>query len=37
VTGWVLGFGEHAWVVEPAEARAAIVERLGTLRAAVLA
>jgi predicted DNA-binding transcriptional regulator YafY len=37
VTGWVLGFGEHAWVVDPPEARAAMVERLERLSAAVLA
>jgi predicted DNA-binding transcriptional regulator YafY len=36
ITGWVLGFGEHAWIVEPPEARAAMLERLGRMRAAVL-
>ena len=32
VTGWVLGFGRHAWIVEPAEARAAMSERVAQLR-----
>ncbi len=36
VTGWVLGFGEHAWIADPPEARAAIVDRLAGLRTAVL-
>jgi proteasome accessory factor C len=28
VTGWVLGFGRHAWIVGPDEARAAMRERI---------
>jgi proteasome accessory factor C len=28
VTGWVLGFGKHAWIVEPADARHAMRERV---------
>jgi hypothetical protein len=32
VTGWVLGFGRHAWIVEPGEARAAMGERVAQLR-----
>jgi proteasome accessory factor C len=28
VTGWVLGFGKHAWIVSPAEARQAMRERI---------
>jgi proteasome accessory factor C len=31
VTGWVLGFGEHAWIVDPPDARAAMLERLGRM------
>jgi len=31
VTGWVLGFGQHAWIVAPAEARAAMEKRVGDL------
>jgi proteasome accessory factor C len=32
VTGWVLGLGRHAWIVEPAEARHAMHERIGQLK-----
>ena len=32
VTGWVLGFGRHARIVGPDEARAAMRERIGRLR-----
>jgi proteasome accessory factor C len=32
VTGWVLGLGRHARIVEPAEARAAMRERVARLR-----
>lgn len=32
VTGWVLGFGRHAWIVEPVEARTAMAERVAQLR-----
>jgi predicted DNA-binding transcriptional regulator YafY len=32
ITGWVLGFGRHAWIVDPPEARAAMVERVAQLR-----
>ncbi len=28
VTGWVLGFGRHAWIVGPVEARTAMRERI---------
>lgn len=35
VTGWVLGFGEHAWIVQPDEARLAMRERLAQLAAAL--
>jgi hypothetical protein len=28
----VLGFGRHAWIVDPPEARAAMVDRLAQLR-----
>ncbi|WP_428268210.1 WYL domain-containing protein [Haliangium sp.] len=31
VTGWVLGFGQHAWIVQPVEARAAMRARLAQL------
>lgn len=33
VTGWVLGLGRHAWIQGPAEARAAMSERVARLRA----
>lgn len=33
ITGWVLGFGRHAWIVEPADARAAMGERVAQLGA----
>jgi len=33
VTGWVLGLGRHAWIVEPAEARHAMHERIEQLKA----
>jgi proteasome accessory factor C len=32
VTGWVLGFGRHARIAEPAEARLAMSERVARLR-----
>ncbi len=32
ITGWVLGFGRHAWILDPPEARAAMVERVAQLR-----
>ncbi|HUS67615.1 MAG TPA: WYL domain-containing protein [Kofleriaceae bacterium] len=32
VTGWVLGFGRHARIAEPTEARAAMGERVARLR-----
>jgi len=35
VTGWVLGFGQHAWIVQPEEARAAMRERLTQLASAL--
>lgn len=35
VTGWVLGFGRHAWIEKPAEARAAMRDRLARVRAAL--
>ena len=35
VTGWVLGFGRHAWIVGPDEARTAMRSRLGRVRAAL--
>jgi proteasome accessory factor C len=35
VLGWVLGFGAHAWIVSPPEARAAMLERVDRLRAAL--
>ncbi|HYU16460.1 MAG TPA: WYL domain-containing protein [Candidatus Acidoferrum sp.] len=31
ITGWVLGFGRHAWIVDPPEARTAMVERVSQL------
>jgi proteasome accessory factor C len=31
VTGWVLGFGKHAWIVDPAPARTAMKKRVGEL------
>ena len=33
VTGWVLGLGQHAWIVGPPEARAAMHDRIARLRA----
>jgi proteasome accessory factor C len=33
VTGWVLGFGRHAWIVSPPEARAAMRERIARTEA----
>lgn len=36
VTGWTLGFGKHAEITAPAEARAAMLERLRAARAAHL-
>jgi proteasome accessory factor C len=35
VTGWVLGFGRHAWIVGPAEAQAAMGRRIDELRATI--
>lgn len=35
LTGWVLGFGKHARIVGPAEARQAMSERLDSLAAAL--
>jgi proteasome accessory factor C len=35
VTGWVLGFGQHAWIVQPEEARQAMRERLAQLGSAL--
>lgn len=35
VTGWILGLGRYAWIVEPASARAAMSERLARTMAAV--
>jgi proteasome accessory factor C len=32
VTGWVLQFGRHAWIVGPPEARAAMRERIARVR-----
>jgi proteasome accessory factor C len=32
ITGWVLGFGRHAWILDPPEARTAMVERVSQLR-----
>jgi proteasome accessory factor C len=32
VTGWVLGFGRHAWILGPDEARAAMRERIERVR-----
>ena len=32
ITGWVLGFGSHAWILDPPEARAVMVERVARLR-----
>jgi proteasome accessory factor C len=37
VTGWVLGLGRHAWIVEPAPARRAMRERIARLRAELAA
>lgn len=33
VTGWVLGLGQHAWIIGPPEARAAMHDRIARLRA----
>jgi len=35
VTGWVLEQGRHAWIVGPDDARAAMRDRLATMRAAL--
>ena len=35
VTSWVLGFGQHAWIVGPADARAAMRARLDQLSRAL--
>lgn len=35
VTGWVLGLGRHAWIVGPAEARAAMRDRLARVQSAL--
>jgi predicted DNA-binding transcriptional regulator YafY len=32
VVGWVLGFGAHATIVSPGEARAAVRERLAQMK-----
>ncbi|HKE13342.1 MAG TPA: WYL domain-containing protein [Kofleriaceae bacterium] len=32
ITGWVLGFGRHAWIVDPPEARSAMVDRVAQMR-----
>ena len=32
VTGWVLQFGRHAWIVGPDEARAAMRDRISRVR-----
>jgi proteasome accessory factor C len=32
ITGWALGFGQHAWIVDPPEARDAMAERVARLR-----
>lgn len=37
VTGWVLGLGRHAWIVEPVEARQALHDRIARLRAELVA
>jgi proteasome accessory factor C len=37
VTGWVLQFGRHAWIVGPDEARAAMRDRITRVRAAAIA
>jgi hypothetical protein len=33
VTGWVLQFGRHAWIVGPDDARSAMRERIARVRA----
>ena len=35
VTGWVLGFGRHAWIASPPEARQAMRERIARTQAAL--
>jgi proteasome accessory factor C len=35
LTGWVLGFGKHAWILGPPEARAAMVSRVESLAASL--
>ncbi len=35
VTGWVLGFGNHAWIIEPADARTAMLDRVSRLETAL--
>ena len=37
VTGWVLGLGRHAWIVEPQEAKQALHDRIARLRAELAA
>ena len=37
ITGWVLGLGRHAWIVEPAAAQRAMRERIARLRAELTA
>jgi proteasome accessory factor C len=37
VTGWVLGFGRHAWITSPPEARTAMRERIARTEAALSA
>lgn len=35
VTGWVFGFGKHAWITGPGEARQAMVERIARVTTAL--
>jgi len=35
VTGWVLGFGKHAWITNPDDARSAMIDRIGSVSQAV--
>jgi proteasome accessory factor C len=37
ITGWVLGLGRHAWILEPAAAQHAMRERIARLRAELTA
>jgi proteasome accessory factor C len=36
VTGWILGFGRHAWIVAPQPAREAMIDRLQRTQAQLL-